>query len=90
MGLFWVLYVLVLFCGLIRLYHTDGPVAQLDRAPPKGQVIGSNPIGTAKKKLFYCKVILNLLKVNIIIKKIISGVDEAGRGSWAGPVVSRL
>ena len=29
------------------------------------------------------------MKVNIIIKKkIISGVDEAGRGSWAGPVVS--
>ena len=29
------------------------------------------------------------MKVYIIIKKkIISGVDEAGRGSWAGPVVS--
>ena len=29
------------------------------------------------------------MKVDIIIKKkIISGVDEAGRGSWAGPVVS--
>ena len=29
------------------------------------------------------------MKVKIIIKKkIISGVDEAGRGSWAGPVVS--
>ena len=29
------------------------------------------------------------MKVGIIIKKkIISGVDEAGRGSWAGPVVS--
>ena len=29
------------------------------------------------------------MKVNIIVKKkIISGVDEAGRGAWAGPVVS--
>ena len=29
----------------------------IEQPPPKGQVIGSNPIGTAKDKPFFCKVI---------------------------------
>ena len=55
----------------------------IEQPPPKGQVTGSRSCRDRQKQND-----INEKKKIIIDKKIICGIDEAGRGSWAGPVVS--